>query len=105
MTDHGEPWDNQGHHSNIYDANGDCIATVFNHRAHIIACVDACKGIKPDAVPELLAALNDISKGMAPPEITSHLDTESLEAFRGRMWGWSEKRARDALSKAYEEEQ
>lgn len=65
MTDYGEPWDNQGHHSNIYDANGNCIATVFNHRAHIIKCVNRCYGINPDSVPMLINILKTVQASWA----------------------------------------
>ncbi|KKK81519.1 hypothetical protein LCGC14_2812640 [marine sediment metagenome] len=46
---------------------------------------------------QLREALTDIKKGMAPPDVMAYLDTESPELFRGRMWSWSQKRARDAI--------
>lgn len=51
---------------------------------------------------EMAKALNDIAKGMAPPEVMRHLELESPEQFRGRMWSWSEKRAEAALAKYME---
>jgi hypothetical protein len=48
----------------------------------------------------LLEALKDIAKGMAPPEVMRYLELESPEQFRGRMWGWSEKRAEAAIAAA-----
>lgn len=49
-------------------------------------------------VEALELALRDIADGMAPPEVMKYLELESPEEFRGRMWGWSQKRARAALA-------
>ena len=32
-------------------------ATAAANATHIVACVNACKGVNPEAVPDLLAAL------------------------------------------------
>ncbi len=50
----------------------------------------------------LREALADIAKGMAPAEVMRHLELESPEQFRGRMWSWSEARAGKALAPAEE---
>lgn len=107
MTDHAEPWDDQGHHSNIYDANGDCIATVFNHRAHIIACVNRCYGINPDAVPLLLKALLPFKQSEFSKELGGNQlgDDSVVFARNGQELRIGDFRiAAVALAKAYEEE-
>jgi hypothetical protein len=48
---------------------------------------------------ELVGALNDIAKGMVPPEFLNDIEKESPAEFRGRMWGWSQERARQAIAK------
>ena len=84
MTDYGEPWDNQGHHSNIYDVNGYCIATVFNHRAHIIACVNACKAYdNPADIPHAESYINmslELENAKVEVERLKAVNAELLEA-------------------------
>ena len=46
----------------------------------------------------LAAGLNDIAKGMCPPEVWKIAKTGTSEEFRTAMWEWSQKRAREALS-------
>lgn len=51
----------------VYDENtGNTVAVTYNdkggHKAQrIVACVNACDGINPEAVPDLLAALLEIA--------------------------------------------
>lgn len=46
-------------------------------------------------------ALEDIAKGMVPPEVSKHLETDTPAEFRSRMWTWSQKRARVALAEEH----
>ena len=86
MTDYGEPWDDQGHDSNIYDANGDCIATVFNHRARIIACVNYCKGYdNPADIPHAESYINmslELEGAKVEVERLKAVNAELLEAAK-----------------------
>ena len=49
-------------------------------------------------IERLRKALSDIAGGLAPPEVFCFLETDTRDQFRGRMWAWSEERARAALS-------
>lgn len=60
MTRYGEPWKHSRDDETIIDCNGDMVADSMYFLDprfhHIVACVNACEGINPAAVPYLLAA-------------------------------------------------
>lgn len=70
-----EPW--TAGDRTIYGSGGDTRMTVAHtncagsltmeedraNAARIVACVNGCAGINPDAVPDLLKALEDIAQG------------------------------------------
>lgn len=74
---HPEPWISEG--GLIHDASGKCFADIADRdgfmdeqqlatEARIVACVNACAGINPEAVPDLLAALEPFADLLEYPE-------------------------------------
>lgn len=99
MKHTSEPWEiikRAGHPLKIGINNREIIATVFstemqgskaNQQANaerIVDCVNGCKGINPEAVPELLAALEAIrndSDAWLEGEMDSLSQNELMMAF------------------------
>ena len=70
MTQHtAEPWRTEN--GDVVCKEGPIAAVMLpNDRANatrIVACVNACEGINPEAVPELLEALKDMYLGRGHP--------------------------------------
>lgn len=77
-----EPWIN--HDSMIDDAEGRTVATTNGfgrpqgtdsaNAARIVACVNGCEGINPEAVHELVAAVDAVLEVLPqPPRVHAHL--------------------------------
>lgn len=75
MTKHTqEPWTLGHEHPDdkytvtIHNANGEWIAqSDEQHAARIASCVNSCSGINPEAVPEMIGALEGALAYLAPP--------------------------------------
>jgi hypothetical protein len=84
MSEHSpEPWKHVADSYEVVDAEGDCVCGGKNHwdRAapgtadgqRIVACVNACCGLNPERVPELVAVTQAIitcwlMSGDVPPD-------------------------------------
>jgi hypothetical protein len=67
-----EPWNKWSDSGavTIWGPQGDCVAVNNgcscdndSNADHIVACVNACAGINPEAVPDVVAALRDMLEG------------------------------------------
>ena len=71
MAHHGHPWELLAGNPTLplapihVEVDGGDEAKANAHR--IVACVNACEGINPEAVPELLEALKDMYLGRGHP--------------------------------------
>jgi len=70
-----EPWydSSTGNHQGLVLSEGDGQSVAVTYQgpadaARIVACVNACKGLNPEAVPEMLAALESFTRGIDSAE-------------------------------------